>query len=129
LADRAEHRQVSLTDAAQLDALADADHDIGGQRGEELLYHGGLADAGRPGDEHHLALASHRPGEPLIQIGQLALAAGEMGRTLDGLPLGTRCLTGEGADEPIPPSVGGAYERLATPVVPNRPPRRLDAGR
>ena len=72
-----------LTDAAQLDALADADHDIGGQRGEELLYHGGLADAGRPGDEHHRALASHRPGDAHPDR-QPALAAGEMGRTLDG---------------------------------------------
>jgi hypothetical protein len=128
LADRAEHRQVSLTGAAQLDALPDADHDIGGQRGEELLHDGGLADAGCPGDEHHLALAAHRSGEPLVELGQLPPTAGEVGRTLDGWRLHARCLTRQRADESVPASVGGADEHLAAAVVPDRPPRRFDAG-
>ena len=76
----AEHRHVCLTGAAQLDTLADTDEHIGGQRGEEPPHHGGLADAGRPGDEHHLALPSHRSGEPLVQLGQLSPAAGDVGR-------------------------------------------------
>jgi hypothetical protein len=128
LAHRAEHRHIGLASAPQLDALADADGHIGRERGEELLYHRRLANAGRPGKEHHLAITAHRSRESFVQLCQLALAASEMWRLPAGWRLDAGCLTSQGANEPVAPSVGSADERLTAAIVANRSTSRLDAG-